>query len=235
MLLNEMIQDFIDKQKPYYLYYDERDQHRDIISKIKDKYKSKLEELITLAQNEYGWSKKQAFIDHIESLDDNDFDILISQRKVTVGKERAITSVSANLPPEINFLIDKALKEQDKEIKSLPSTKENSVHYAELRKIHEASKFKEIDPFSCLQRTFCHFFIGSIRKALESGKKLTVVEADGGAILGEITKAEIEYAGMGEHNFHVTLRSGGDDLPTVPQLIAQSGKGGKPDFIILES
>lgn len=142
MLLNEMTQDFIDKQKPYYMYYDERGQRRDMISKIKDKYKSKLEDLFTLAKNEHGWSKKQAFIDHLESLDDNDFDILISQHKVTLGKERAITSVSANLPPEINSLIDKALKEQEKEIESIPSAKENSIHYSEMRRLHEASNFK---------------------------------------------------------------------------------------------
>ncbi|HHJ3076584.1 TPA: hypothetical protein ACPVZG_000374 [Vibrio parahaemolyticus] len=235
MLLNEMIQDFIDKQKPYYLYYDEHGQHRDMISKIKDKYKSKLEDLFTLAQNEHGWSKKQAFIDHLESLDDNDFDILISQRKVTLGKERAITSVSANLPPEINSLIDKALKEQEKEIESIPSAKENSIHYSEMRRLHEASNFKEIDPFSCLQRTFCYFFTGSIKKALDSGKKLTVFKSDGGAVLGEIVKAEIEYAGMGEHNFYITLRSEGVNLPTTPQFIAQAGRDGKPDFIIQES
>ena len=47
MLLNEMTQYFIDKQKPYYMYYDERGQRRDMISKIKDKYKSKLEDLFT--------------------------------------------------------------------------------------------------------------------------------------------------------------------------------------------
>ena len=230
-----MIQDFIDKQKPYYLYYEERSQHRDMISKIKDKYKSKIEELFTVAQNEHGWNKKQAFIDHIESLDDNDFDILISQREVTLGKERAITSVSTNLPPEINSLIDKVLKEQQKEIETIPSAKENSIHYAEMRRLHEASNFKEIDPFSCLQRTFCYFFTGSIKKALDSGKKLTVFEADGGTVLGEIVKAKIEYDGMGEHNFYITLRSEGDNLPTTPQFIAQSGKGGKPDFIIQES
>ncbi|ELP5901949.1 hypothetical protein QTV49_003950 [Vibrio vulnificus] len=232
MALNEMIQDFIDKQKPYYLYHDERVQHRDMVSSIKDKYKSKIEGLLAIAQNEFGWSKKQAFIDHLNRFDDNDFDILINQRKVTIGKERVITSIPANLPPEINSHIDKVLKEQEKEIESISSSKENSVHYREMCRLHDSSKFKEIDPFSCLQRTFCYCFTDCIKSTLESGQKLTLVQADSGKVFGEIVKAEIEYAGMGDHNFYITVRSDGRDLPTTPQFISQSVKGGKPKFLI---
>lgn len=194
-LLNEIIQDYIKKRKPYGLHWELVHKNMKIKSEMVKELESQADTAIREKLKELDWSPQKQLSEICLSTDENEFSLSGGAFSVDLKVEIPL--------PEEALAIHNEYKGKIEEVRKEYSTEKDSVHFLEAAKIYEASPHKESNVHTCLDRSFAAYIIGSMKKYLETGATLYVVDNENPQTKHQIIEASGRYAGMGETDWTI--------------------------------